>query len=46
MAAPNEFEFMLNPETQNRVTDDLPRAMRFGCAAAFHTRLVRKRIDS
>jgi len=43
MAAPNECEFLLTTETQNRVTDDLPRAMRFGCAAAFHTRCVRKR---
>jgi hypothetical protein len=37
MAAPNEFGILLAPETQNRVTDDLPRAKRFGCAAAFHT---------
>lgn len=30
-------------ETQNRVADDLPCAMRFGCVAAFRTRGVQKR---
>jgi hypothetical protein len=30
-------------KTQSRVADDLPCAMRFGCAAAFHTQGVQKR---